>query len=203
MFGLVDWFVCWRSPLVDLSVFRRRLCRCHRLVAASRSNDSSVCGWYSDGGQRWQTVIGDDVTPRVSGIADTSLRASLTDYHWRSGPRAGSLNPATPLDPQTLENEYSWVLNLHSTDWICFWFRNSILVRINNSNRLLKVSFMFMFVLKCALFHFHCTYLEELYIVQQLRENRLGILFLVCFVRLLKRWHFSFSFNPFSCFEFY
>jgi hypothetical protein len=66
MFGLVGWFVCWRSPLVDLSVGRLR-CR-HRLVAASRSNDSSVCGWYSDGGQRWQTVIGDDVTPRVSGI---------------------------------------------------------------------------------------------------------------------------------------
>ena len=126
----IFWFVCWRIPLVGWSVRRRRRRR-------RRSNDSSVCGWYSDGGQRWQTVIG-DVTPRVSGIADTSLRASLTDYHWRSGPRAGSLNPATPLDPQTLENEYSWVLNVHSTDSICFWFRNSILVRINNSNRLWK-----------------------------------------------------------------
>ena len=122
MFGLVDWFVSWSIPLVDWSVGRRRR---RRSVAASRSNDSSVCGWYSDGGQRWPTVIG-DVTPRVSGIADTSLRASLTDYHWRSGPRAGSLNPATPLDPQILENEYSWVLNLNSTDSICFWFRKFI-----------------------------------------------------------------------------
>jgi hypothetical protein len=88
-------------------------------------------------------------------------RTTLTDCHWRwchsSGLRycrhiltsqpdglsleirsQSRLNPATPLDPQTLENEYSWVLNLHSTDSICFWFRNSILVRINNWHRLWK-----------------------------------------------------------------
>jgi hypothetical protein len=164
MFGLVDWFVCWRSPLVDLSVFRRRLCRCHRLVAASRSNDSSVCGWYSDGGQRWQTVIGDDVTPRVSGIADTSLRASLTDYHWRSGPRAGSLNPATPLDPQTLENEYSWVLNLHS---MCMF----LILEFNScTDEQLKsfiesVFYVYVKNFKVRLILFHCSwkYLYEHY----------------------------------------
>ncbi len=57
-FWLVDCFVYCRSPLVDLSV-RRRRCR-HRLVAASRSNQWLECVWLVFG---WRTT--------------------LTDCHWR------------------------------------------------------------------------------------------------------------------------